>query len=176
MDSKKTVFETEWFSIEEECYETNQSLEGKPFYRLVRGDGVIVLALTEAEEIILVRQYRPAINSYSIELPSGGLMTSESPLEAAKRELYEETGYTCKTLTSLGQGRIMVDRLNSRETAFYGTGAVIDRQFEASEDIEVILAKPDTVKELVLSGKFEQLTMLSLLLLADWKHGSNLTM
>jgi ADP-ribose pyrophosphatase len=58
---------------------------------------VIIAALTENHELILVEQYRVPLSNYCIEMPAGlvgdGLDTQEDLLTAAKRELLEETGY-----------------------------------------------------------------------------------
>lgn len=171
MSNKETVFQTEWFSIEQESLDHIESLRGKPFYRINLPDGVIILAMAETGEIILVKQFRAAFNQYTLELPSGSIDGSESPQEAAARELYEETGYLCRSLSHMGTGRIVMNRHNSREFAFLGTGAVKDPKFEGKEDIEVVLMPPADFKTLVLSGQFEQLAALALLVLADWKLG-----
>ena len=174
MNNKQTVFQTEWFSIEQEFFDYIESLKGKPYYRINSPDGVIILAVTEKGEIILVKQFRPAINRYTLEFPSGAINESESPREAAVRELYEETGFVCKTLNHLGKGRIMVNRHNSQDFAFYGTGAVKHPEFEGKEDIETILVTPADFKALVLSEEFEPFVSLSLFMLAEWKLGVQL--
>lgn len=173
MSNKQTVFRTEWFSIEQESFDCIESLEGKPYYRINSPDGVIILAVTETDEIILVKQFRPALNQYTLEFPSGSIneSESESPQEAAARELYEETGFVCRTLNCLGKGRIMMNRHKSRDFAFYGTGAVKHSKFESKEDFEVVLVTPADFKALVLSGQFEQFPAFALLVLADWKFG-----
>ena len=172
MNNKQTVFQTEWFSIEQESFNQIESLKGKPYYRINSPDGVIILAVTETDEIILVKQFRPALNQYTLEFPSGAINESEFPQEAAARELYEETGFVCKSLKCLGKGRIMMNRHNSRDFAFYGTGAVKHPKFEGKEDIEVVLVTPADFKALVLSGQFEQFPAFALLVLADWKFGT----
>jgi ADP-ribose pyrophosphatase len=174
MSNKRTVFRTEWFSVEQESFDHIESLRGRPYYSIKSPDGVMILAMTEANEIILVRQFRPAFNQHTLEFPSGAIDEAESPQEAAARELYEETGYVCKALNHLGTGRIMMNRHNSREFAFFGTGAVKDPGFEGKEDTEVVLVTPIQFKELVLSGQFEQFAALALFVLADWKLGSQL--
>jgi len=172
MNNKQIVFQNEWFSIEQESFDNIESLKGKPYYRINSPDGVIILAMTETDEIILVKQFRPAINQYTLEFPSGAINESESPQEAAVRELYEESGFVCRTLNCLGKGRIMMNRHNSRDFAFYGTGAVKHSNFEGKEDIEVVLVTPADFKALVLSGQFEQFPAFALLVLAEWKFGS----
>lgn len=170
--NRHTVFRTDWFTIEEEFFSHIESLNGKPYYRINAPDGVIVLAVTEKNEIILVRQFRPALNQYTLELPCGSIDPAESPQEAAVRELHEETGYLCHEWSCLGPGRIMMNRNNSMEFAFFGRGASGVAGFRGKEDIEVILVSPGDFKALVLSGRFEQLAALAVLALADWKLGS----
>lgn len=172
MSNKQTVFRTEWFSVEQESFEHVGALNGKPCYRINSPDGIIILAITETNEIILVKQFWPASNQHTLEFPSGAINELGSPQEAAACELYEETGYVCKALDYLGTGRIMMNRHNSREFAFLRTGAVKDPEFEGKEDIEVVLVTPADFKALVLSEQFEQLAALAVLVLADWKFGS----
>jgi len=169
MSKKRTVFRTEWFSVEQESFDHIESLRGKPYYSINSPDGVIILAMTETNEIILVKQFRPAFNQHTLEFPSGAINELESPQEAAARELYEETGYMCKALNHLGTGRIMMNRHNCREFAFLGTGAEKDPAFEGKEEFEVALVTLADFKALVLSGQFEQFAALALLVLADWK-------
>lgn len=64
--------------------------------------GVCVLALTESQEVVLVRQYRKAAERFMVELPAGKRDPGEAPLDAAKRELAEETGFTAARWTTLG--------------------------------------------------------------------------
>ncbi len=60
-----------------------------------------VLACLPGNRVILVRQYRYAPDKYFWEVPSGRLEDGEDPLEAARRELAEETGYTAQDMTPL---------------------------------------------------------------------------
>ena len=65
--------------------------------------GVCVAALTEKDEILLVRQVRYPYKEVLLELPAGKLEKGEDPFEAAKRELEEECGLTADKYTSLGE-------------------------------------------------------------------------
>ena len=63
---------------------------------------VNVIALTDTKELLLVRQYRYPLGTETIETPAGKLEPNEAPIVTAKRELEEETGYTCEALELLG--------------------------------------------------------------------------
>ena len=54
--------------------------------------GAIILPITENNEVVFIKQYREAIEQETLELPAGMIEENESPIEAAKRELEEETG------------------------------------------------------------------------------------
>ena len=64
--------------------------------------GACVLAVTDADEVYLVRQYRYALQEEIWELPAGKLEAAEDPFEAAKRELAEECGVTADEFIDLG--------------------------------------------------------------------------
>lgn len=76
----------------------------------VNANGAVgIVALTEADELLLVEQFRYAVNNRVIELPAGltgdvAGMEEEDFAEAAKRELIEETGYSASTMKFLCEG------------------------------------------------------------------------
>lgn len=65
-------------------------------------DSVQIFAVTHMNEVILVRQWRPGNESEGLELPGGGLEKDEDPLEAAERELLEETMFSAGRMEYLG--------------------------------------------------------------------------
>ncbi len=97
--AQRTVFETDWFRVVEKDV---PDLDAAPFYSLHMADYVSVVALTKEDQILLVRQFRPAVGHHSIELPSGHVEPGETPEEAAHRELLEETGHRAGTLHLMG--------------------------------------------------------------------------
>ncbi len=70
-------------------------VNGKIFTKEVveHNASVGIIPITNNDEIVLIKQYRHAVNEYLIEIPAGRIENEEKPIEAAKRELEEETGY-----------------------------------------------------------------------------------
>jgi ADP-ribose pyrophosphatase len=85
----KVVFHTKWFQI----VARNVPGSADPHYLVNSVDFVAVVALDARGRLLLVRQFRPAINAPSLELPSGHVEIGETPEEAARKELLEETGH-----------------------------------------------------------------------------------
>lgn len=64
--------------------------------------GARILALTNEQELIFVREYRGAADKYVLRIPTGLMEDGEEPSEAALRELEEETGFAAETIEPLG--------------------------------------------------------------------------
>ena len=88
----------------------------------------------------------PGAAMFAGERPEGDVQ----PLTGI-RELYEETGYRCRSIKSLGMGSVLVNRLKTGIYTYLGTGAVKDPQFQPQEDIQVVLSTPEELKERVAS-------------------------
>lgn len=64
--------------------------------------GVAIIGITEENKIVLITQYRYPLRKEILELPMGGVSRGETPEDAAKRELQEETGYVAKEVKKIG--------------------------------------------------------------------------
>jgi ADP-ribose pyrophosphatase len=65
-------------------------------------DGCAVVAIDSSKNVVLVQQFRYAHQTTLLELPAGAIEQNETPMDAAKRELYEETGFKSKEWQDLG--------------------------------------------------------------------------
>lgn len=108
----------------------------------VNCDGIVaVVPVTKDGHVILVRQFRPPVNSYVIEFPAG-LNDMKEPLETvALRELLEETGYRADKLRFLAKGPLSTGLSKEILTVYLASGAELDTTHERdeAEDIEVLM-------------------------------------
>lgn len=120
------------------------------FFSLNAPDWVNIIALTEDQNVILVRQYRHGIHDISLEIPGGVVESSSStPLDAAQLELEEETGYTARKWTSLGSVSTNPALFSNRCHLFLAEGCVHNKstKFDNFERIETELRSiPDFLK------------------------------
>ena len=122
------------------------------------GNAVNVIALTSANEIVLVRQYRFGTASYTLELPGGLVDPDESLIKAAERELEEETGYTSGEklipLGKIGQNPVFMD---SYVHHFLALDVKLTKQqtLDDGENIEVILMPIEELKFRWQKGEIE---------------------
>lgn len=75
---------------------------------------VIIIPITEKKELILIKQFRPALDKYVIELPAGLVEINEDYIASGKRELIEETGYSSENFSLLTEG-VMSTGINTEQ-------------------------------------------------------------
>ena len=91
--SSERLMETPYFTLRSDKLRLPDGNVKDPYYVLERPDAALVFPLTREGEVVLVRQYRPAIGRIELGLPAGLVEEGEEPEKAARRELLEETGY-----------------------------------------------------------------------------------
>lgn len=99
----KKVYETPIFNLHQKKMTPSGPEKAGTFYILDAPEWINVIALTPERKIILVEQFRFGIEKCTLEIPSGMVDPGETPIESAKRELAEETGYTAAKWTKLGE-------------------------------------------------------------------------
>ncbi len=129
-----------------------------------------ILAVTEDGRIPLVRQYRPAVETHVLELPSGAIEQGESPAEAARRELLEETGCEGRDLAPLGRLHVDSGRFETQQWAFFASNArIVENVPSGDEELDVLFVQPDELRASILTGEFNlsaHVAMVGLALLA----------
>jgi 8-oxo-dGTP pyrophosphatase MutT (NUDIX family) len=119
---------------------------------------VNVLAITSQQEAVLIRQYRHGLGRVSYELPAGVHETEESLLDAAKRELLEETGYSGGTWSPLMELSPNPAIQNNISYSFLAEGVSLTstQQLDETEEITVHLVPIDQLRTIILSGEMIQ--------------------
>jgi ADP-ribose pyrophosphatase len=141
---------------------------------VIRHNGsVVILALDESKSkknpwIVMERQYRHAANQYLWELPAGKLDAGEAPLDGAKRELEEETGYRAKKWKPLVEYYASPGFLGESMKVFLAQGLQAgDAHPEEDEVIELRLVKLSDVLKMIEKGAIlDGKTLTSVLLYA----------
>lgn len=149
--------------------------------RLVTGDGrstgytylavpraVFVVPLTDAGELVLVRQYRHPVRDWTLEVPAGSVHDGESPLEAAERELAEEVGGSAAAWLHLTTFYSSSAHLSLRSDAFLATGVTLaEPKPEEDEEVTVVrLAAGEALGRARAGELLEGQTALAVLLAA----------
>ncbi|HET6514501.1 MAG TPA: NUDIX hydrolase [Thermodesulfovibrionales bacterium] len=143
----------------------------------VNCDGVVaIVPITDQGEVLLIRQFRPAVKNYVVEFPAGLNDRGERHEDAALRELREETGYEAAEIIFLAEGPLSSGSSSEVLTVFLARGL----QFKGiegrdeTEDIEVLKIPLDQVEEelarFVSKGDFIDLKIFGFMELAK-KHG-----
>ncbi len=125
------------------------------FCERVVGTGVVlIVAVTEQKKMLLVEQFRPALNSNVLEVPAGLVgdivgASGEAFVEAAKRELVEETGYSADQMVFLTEGPVSSGITNEVVSFFLATNLqkVGEGGGDESEDIAVHEVAVDQVEK-----------------------------
>lgn len=129
-------------------------------YYVREGRGyVIVFALTDEGDAVLVRQYKHGIGKTLLELVAGAIDEGEDPLQTARRELAEETGYSAQSLEYVRS--FITDPTNANTVAhlFLARGAYRsgEQQLDVTENITVEVVPVRRLRELVRAGDIESM-------------------
>jgi ADP-ribose pyrophosphatase len=145
---------------------------------VIRHNGsVVILAVDPGKKkkdpwIVIERQYRHAAGQYLWELPAGKLDAGETPLEGAKRELAEETGYHAKKWSPLVEYFASPGFLGEAMKVFLAEGLIAgDATPEEDEHIDFRLVKLSELLDLVDQGKIIDGKTLTTVLLYARQHG-----
>ena len=134
------------------------------YYVLEYPTWVNIIAITESDEYVLVRQYRHALDIVEYELCAGTMEASDaSPLEAAKRELLEETGYAGGEWTELTVLSANPTSMNNLNHTFIAKGVkkVSSQHLDETEEITVHLFSLEELVDLLRRDEMKQALMVA---------------
>ncbi|OQA43604.1 MAG: ADP-ribose pyrophosphatase [Chloroflexi bacterium ADurb.Bin325] len=158
LGSEYVIQERPWFTLTASRYRLPDGQQIWPYYMVEYEDWVTILALTRTREAILVRQFRPGSGRVGVELP-GGMMngSGESPEDAARRELLEETGYGGGRFIETGSVSPNAASHTNIQHCFLALDVELqaEQKLDATEHVSVMLLPLDALIELAERGGLE---------------------
>ena len=154
----------------------DEAVEPKSGFKIKRSvvrhaGSAVMMAVDDRKRILLVRQYRLPADKYLWELPAGKLDPGEKPLQAAKRELAEETGYKARTWKNLSSFWVSPGYVQEKMTIFLATNLTEGKATPMDDErIEARWFTSREVGEMIRDRKIEDAkTMIGFLM---WKSAS----
>lgn len=129
-----------WVTLVEKDVAFDEAAPPQTYHSFRQADYVGVLAMTPSGLVPLIRQYRPAVETHTWELPGGILEPGEAPIDCCRRELAEEVGLEARHVRSLGVTPAEVGRLENRHHMFFA---------ETAEPSPAFVPEPGAVVEFV---------------------------
>ncbi len=120
---------------------------------IVHPGAVMVIALLDDGRVLLERQYRYPMHSVMIEFPAGKLDAGEASLDCAKRELFEETGYTAREWVKAGVLHPVISYSTEFIDIWFARGmSTGERVLDAGEFLDVFTATPEELADWCRDG------------------------
>ncbi|CAN5897994.1 NUDIX hydrolase [soil metagenome] len=156
--SSEYINRHQYFTARKDSYQTADGKIVDPYFVVEIPTSVAVMAISEDNDVILVKQYRHPLSESLLELPGGFMDAGELPQHAAERELLEETGYSFSSYHYLGVTAANPGVLNNYTHMFLATGGKMTslQSLDANEEIEIILKPLPEVKLMLQHNEIVQ--------------------
>jgi len=157
--ASRTVLQDRWITVRADDCLTAEGTAIAPFYVLEYPDWVQVVALDADDHVLFVQQYRHGLGAISLELPAGGIEpTDPTPVDAAARELLEETGFAATDWRYIGAISPNAANHTNRAHIVLALGARLQRSPDdnPTERMNLVRVPVAEVAQHILAGEVAQ--------------------
>ncbi|MGH2412617.1 MAG: NUDIX hydrolase [Microcystaceae cyanobacterium] len=154
--NSQIILNNQWCKVRQDEVKLPNGQIINDYFINIRPDIVLILPVTQKQKIVFVRQYRHGIEDILLELPAGTFDAhKENELDAAKRELEEETGYIASQLIELATLYDNPVKDTNKIHIFIALDAspIGKQQLDVTEEIEVVLVPIQDVKQKIAMGE-----------------------
>lgn len=147
-----------YFTARKDSYLTAEGKIVDPYFVVELPTSACAMAITEDNQVILINQYRYALNETLLEIPGGFIDAGEQPMQAIERELLEETGYSFSSIHYLGITTSNPGLLDNITYMFLALGGkkTASQSLDANEEIEILLKPMLDVKFMLQHNEIKQ--------------------
>lgn len=148
-----------WLRVWEETVRLPSGRTLAPFYRYRKSDFCCIFAVADDARVLLQRRYRHGPRAVTLDVPAGFVDEGETPLDAAKRELMEETGHEAAAWRALGQPFTDGNSGGGQAHMFLATGArrVGEPREDDTEEAELVHLTEAELRRALDAGGFATL-------------------
>lgn len=150
--ARRIMHVSPWMDVIEREVEFAPGTPIQSYHAVGQADYIAILAMTPQRLIPLVRQYRPAVETFTWELPAGLVDPGEDAVETCERELLEETGLRARAVRALGTASPCTGRMSNRIHSFFVEAGAPEREPESG--IEVRFVSEAELVAAIAGGEF----------------------
>ncbi len=156
--TEKDLVNDQWIEFKESSWKFPDGAVWSPYYTFTRRDYVVIVARCPDGKFVTVRQFRQGIEQVTSEFPAGGIEKGESPLDAAKRELAEETGYVSDEWRPVARIPSYATMAGNYAYIFYAGNCRLEttQSLDPMEFVEVVLMEDEQLHEQIRQDGFHQ--------------------
>jgi ADP-ribose pyrophosphatase len=151
---RRTIPVSPWIRLMERAVEFTPGAEPEIYHAVDQADYIAIVARTADGLFPIVRQYRPALEKRTWELPAGMVDRGEDPAACCRRELLEETGLKARAVHDLGTYAPCTARLSNLVHSFFVECDTLVPGAKSEAGIEVKLVSSPELAALIRSGEF----------------------
>lgn len=168
---RKELLTSRIFTVNQSLSRSDSSGKESNFVELDCPDWVNIVVLTEDDQVLMIRQWRHGTKEICLEIPGGMVDPSESPLDAAKRELLEETGYQAESWQQIGMVKPNPAFQTNRCFSFLAEGAkkVAEQDPDENEEIEVLEMDLASIPGRIVAGEIQHALVICAFYFAQMK-------